>query len=209
MALIAMSPWLTCYQLRTMRRFSRITAPATSPQTKRIQRSVRPTRIRHQLPHRLSRTEMIATDLRLNPPHNAMLVAAILGTDLYSFVQASFAIVSGGGRFLPNWHIEAICHELSHVWRGETRRLIITVPPASLYLGPRSRSPDHLCQLFRRACAQARQRLSRPDALQSLQGRIPYHQDQSCKGHRDRSHDDSARFAACDLGRWHLDRSWR
>src|SRR5258706_321068 len=136
MALIAMSPWLTCYQLRTMRRFSRITAPATSPQTKRIQRSVRPTRIRHQLPHRLSRTEMIATDLRPNPPHNAMLVAAILGTDLYSFVQASFAIVSGGGR-------------------------------------------------------------------------IPYHQDQSCKGHRDRSHDDSPRFAACDLGRWHLDRSWR
>ena len=51
---------------------------------------------------------MIATDLRPNPPHNAMLVAAILGTDLYSFVQASFAIVSGGGRFLPNWHIEAI-----------------------------------------------------------------------------------------------------
>src|SRR5258707_13905478 len=132
MALIAMSPWLTCYQLRTMRRFSRITAPATSPQTKRIQRSVRPTRIRHQLPHRLSRTEMIATDLRRNPPHNAMLVAAILGTDLYSFVQASFAIVSVGGRFLPNWHIEAICHDLSHVWRGETRRLIITVPPRSL-----------------------------------------------------------------------------
>jgi hypothetical protein len=27
---------------------------------------------------------MIATDLRPNPPHNAMLVAAILGTDLYS-----------------------------------------------------------------------------------------------------------------------------
>jgi hypothetical protein len=75
---------------------------------------------------------MIATDLRPNPPHNAMLAAAILGTDLYSFVQASFPIVSGGGRFLPNWHIEAICHELSHVWRGETRRLIITVPPRSL-----------------------------------------------------------------------------
>lgn len=42
---------------------------------------------------------MIATDLRPNPPHNAMLVAAILGTDLYSFVQASFPIVSGGGVF--------------------------------------------------------------------------------------------------------------
>jgi hypothetical protein len=39
---------------------------------------------------------MIATDFRPNPPDNAMLVAAILGTDLYSFVQASFPIVSGG-----------------------------------------------------------------------------------------------------------------
>jgi hypothetical protein len=75
---------------------------------------------------------MIATDLRPNPPDSAMLAAAILGTDLYSFVQASFPIVSGGGRFLPNWHIEAICYELSQVWRGETRRLIITVPPRSL-----------------------------------------------------------------------------
>src|SRR6266404_3988137 len=127
MALIGMNPRPTCYQVRTMRRLSRITSPATSRLTERIQRSARPTRIRHQLPHRLSRTEMIATDLR-----PAMLAAAILGTDLYSFVQASFAIVSGGGRFLPNWHIEAICHELSHVWRGETRRLIITVPPRSL-----------------------------------------------------------------------------
>ncbi len=47
-------------------------------------------------------------------------------------MQASFAIVSGGGRFLPNWHIEAICHELSQVINGNTRRLIITVPPRSL-----------------------------------------------------------------------------
>ena len=43
MARIAMSPRLTCYQLRTKRRFSRITSPATSHQTKRIRRSVRTT----------------------------------------------------------------------------------------------------------------------------------------------------------------------
>jgi predicted phage terminase large subunit-like protein len=59
-------------------------------------------------------------------------MAAILRADLYSFVQTSFPIVSGGGRFLPNWHIEAMCHELSQVIEGETRRLIITVPPRSL-----------------------------------------------------------------------------
>jgi hypothetical protein len=75
---------------------------------------------------------MIPTDVRPWPPDNAMLAAAILGTDLYSFVQASFPIVSGGGRFLPNWHIEAICHELSQVIDGRTRRLIVTVPPCSL-----------------------------------------------------------------------------
>src|SRR5260370_29312423 len=78
------------------------------------------------------RSEMTPTDLRPRPPDNATFVAAILGTDLYSFVQASFPIVSGGGRFLPNWHIEAICHELSQVINGNTRRLIITVPPRSL-----------------------------------------------------------------------------
>src|SRR5258706_7664468 len=125
MALIAMSPWLTCYQLRTMRRFSRITAPATSPLTNWHQKSIRPTRGRHEPPHRLSRTEMIATDFRPNPPHSAMLAAAILGTDLYSFVQASFPTVSGGGRFLPNWHIQAICHDLSQVIKAQTTRLII------------------------------------------------------------------------------------
>ena len=75
---------------------------------------------------------MMPTDSRPKLPDNAKLVAAILGTDLYSFVQASFPIVSGGGRFLPNWHVEAICHELSRVVKGETRRLIITVPPRSL-----------------------------------------------------------------------------
>src|ERR1700726_306460 len=130
MALIGMNPRPTCYQVRTMRRLSRITSPATSRLTKRIQRSARPTS-GHEPPCRLGRSVMIQTDLRPNPPDSAMLAAAILGTDLYSFVQASFPIVSGGGRFLPNWHIEAICNELSQVVKGETRRLIITVPPRS------------------------------------------------------------------------------
>jgi predicted phage terminase large subunit-like protein len=60
------------------------------------------------------------------------VAAAIIGNDLYSFVQASFPIVSGDDRFLPNWHIEALCYELSLVLKGDTRRLIITVPPRGL-----------------------------------------------------------------------------
>ena len=63
---------------------------------------------------------------------DAALAAAILGTDLYSFVQSSFPIVSGGARLLPNWHIEAMTYELQRVLQGDTRRLIITVPPRSL-----------------------------------------------------------------------------
>lgn len=60
------------------------------------------------------------------------VAAAVLGTDLYSFAQASFPIVSGGGCLLPNWHLEAITYELSRVMKGDTKRLIITVPPRSL-----------------------------------------------------------------------------
>ena len=60
------------------------------------------------------------------------IAAAILGTNLYSFVQASFPIVSGGERLLPNWHLEAMSYDLTRVMRGRTRRLLITVPPRSL-----------------------------------------------------------------------------
>ena len=57
---------------------------------------------------------------------------AILRTNFYSFVRASFRIISPGGPFVPNWHIEAMTHALERVLRGETRRLIIMVPPRSL-----------------------------------------------------------------------------
>jgi predicted phage terminase large subunit-like protein len=60
------------------------------------------------------------------------LVDAILRNDLCSFVQGIFPIVSAGVDFLPNWHIEAIAYALTRVMRGETKRLIITVPPRSL-----------------------------------------------------------------------------
>jgi predicted phage terminase large subunit-like protein len=60
------------------------------------------------------------------------VVAAILRSDLYSFIQAIFPTVSPGDAFLPNWHIEAMAYELTRVLQGETKRLIITVPPRSL-----------------------------------------------------------------------------
>jgi predicted phage terminase large subunit-like protein len=60
------------------------------------------------------------------------LLNHILRTDLASFVQKSFGTVSPGDTFSPNWHIEAMCHSLSKVVGGETRRLIISIPPRHL-----------------------------------------------------------------------------
>jgi predicted phage terminase large subunit-like protein len=64
------------------------------------------------------------------PPQQ--LVAAILRSDLYSFIRAIFPIVSPGSAFLPNWHIEAMAFQLTRVLRGECKRLIIMVPPRNL-----------------------------------------------------------------------------
>ena len=62
----------------------------------------------------------------------AGIAAAILRSDLYSFVRAAFPIVSPQDSFKPNWHIEAMAAALIRVHRGETKRLIITVPPRNL-----------------------------------------------------------------------------
>jgi predicted phage terminase large subunit-like protein len=75
---------------------------------------------------------MIMAPPLIHPGDAERLALAMIGTDFYSFVQASFPIVSGGGRLRSNWHIEAMAHELIEVMRGKTRRLIITVPPRSL-----------------------------------------------------------------------------
>jgi len=57
---------------------------------------------------------------------------AILRSDLYSFVQAAFRVVSAGDCLVRNWHLEAITYALTRVLKCEIRRLIITVPPRSL-----------------------------------------------------------------------------
>jgi hypothetical protein len=59
-------------------------------------------------------------------------VAAIIRSDLYSFIRASFPLVSPNDQFAGNWHIEAIACHLERIRRGELKRLIITLPPRSL-----------------------------------------------------------------------------
>ena len=63
---------------------------------------------------------------------NPRVVAAILRSDLYSFIQAIFPIVSSNDEFAANWHIEAIAYQLMCILESDLKRLIITMPPRSL-----------------------------------------------------------------------------
>jgi predicted phage terminase large subunit-like protein len=60
------------------------------------------------------------------------LLQAILREDLISFVRKVFATVSTGTRYLHNWHVDAIVHQLMRVHAGQSRRLLISQPPRSL-----------------------------------------------------------------------------
>jgi predicted phage terminase large subunit-like protein len=57
---------------------------------------------------------------------------ALLRSHLYAFIQRSFLELYPESEFHHNWHIEKIAEELEKCARGETRRLIINMPPRSL-----------------------------------------------------------------------------
>ena len=54
--------------------------------------------------------------------------------DLFGFTWGAFDVLHDhrGIAFIPNFHVEAICHALTKVVRGDTRRLLITIPPRHL-----------------------------------------------------------------------------
>lgn len=58
--------------------------------------------------------------------------AALYRQSLYAFIARTFHELNRDTEFSPNWHIEVIAAELEACWRGETKRLIINVPPRSL-----------------------------------------------------------------------------
>jgi hypothetical protein len=64
--------------------------------------------------------------------NDAAVLAALLRSDLRFFVRKSFQTILPGTRYLPNWHIDAIVHQLMRVHAGDVRRLLITQPPRSL-----------------------------------------------------------------------------
>ena len=63
--------------------------------------------------------------------HQAAFAAA-LRNDLSSFIRKSFQTILPATPYLPNWHVQAIVHQLMRVQRGEISRLLINQPPRSL-----------------------------------------------------------------------------
>ncbi|MBA3668644.1 MAG: phage terminase large subunit [Sphingomonas sp.] len=57
---------------------------------------------------------------------------AALRSHLPSFTRKVFRELSPGTQFDDNWHIDALLHQLELTRTGDTRRLIINVPPRSL-----------------------------------------------------------------------------
>ena len=48
------------------------------------------------------------------------------------FLRRCLMTLNPGQNYLPNWHIQAIAHQLKRIWRGEITRLIINMPPRHL-----------------------------------------------------------------------------
>ncbi|MGI4881377.1 MAG: phage terminase large subunit [Janthinobacterium lividum] len=60
------------------------------------------------------------------------ILEALLRNRFAHFARGLFAVLAPGETLVWNWHLDALCHALERVLRGEIRRLIIEVPPRSL-----------------------------------------------------------------------------
>jgi hypothetical protein len=56
---------------------------------------------------------------------------AVLGNDFSTFTERSFCDLNPDTEYRPNWHHELMAAKLEACGRGETKRLIINVPPRS------------------------------------------------------------------------------
>ena len=67
-----------------------------------------------------------------SPALKRKLVDTVLANDLFAFVRRVFETIVPGEELSLGWHLRAMAYALERVRRGETRRLIITVPPRNL-----------------------------------------------------------------------------
>ena len=59
------------------------------------------------------------------------ILHAVLRRNLESFIHRSFQTLVPGQEFVRNWHIDAMAYALDQVYRGQIKRLIITLPRAA------------------------------------------------------------------------------
>ena len=150
---------------------------------------------------------MSPSALALRQGHSGCDSDAVLRRDLVAFVRKAFGTVSPGVLFVPNWHIEAICHELAKVVSGETNRLIITIPPrhlksicASVALPAWVLGHDPtrriICVSYAQELAVKHGNDCRAVMTSDWYRRIfPGHRDRCRQKYRNRSHDDEARLS--------------
>ncbi len=75
---------------------------------------------------------MIGADSSFHNVSDAAAYRSLLRSNLHAFIEFAFSVVRPGIAFAPNWHLEAVAHQLERVATGHTRRLIVTQPPRSL-----------------------------------------------------------------------------
>lgn len=63
---------------------------------------------------------------------NHDLLCLILRSNFGSFLHRCFLTLNPGARYVRNWHIQAIAHQLQRIQNEEVNRLIINMPPRYL-----------------------------------------------------------------------------
>ena len=120
------------------------------------------------------------------PPHlRRHLLDRFQREDFEAFVHRAFCVVTPGQDYAHNWHISAIAHALDKVRRGESKRLIIAMPPRYLkslcvsiafpafLLGQDPYSADHSCELRGLARRRSFQRFPAPRPIKGVQTAVP------------------------------------
>ncbi|MBO9400931.1 DUF5681 domain-containing protein [Shimia sp. R9_3] len=90
-----------------------------------MSRHIRPT---------LRKTPRIVKMTAIDPNLMAGALREIARTNFFTFVWKTFNTLHHGpdAGFEPTWHVEAMCHELDLVRLGDSKRLVINIPPRCL-----------------------------------------------------------------------------
>jgi predicted phage terminase large subunit-like protein len=63
-------------------------------------------------------------------PH--ALIEVLMRRDFASFLTRAFPWINGGADLTPNWHLDAVAHQLDRIRDGSCKRLLVTMPPRNL-----------------------------------------------------------------------------